>query len=77
MTRHLFLIVDFSRAMNDPDLKPSRLSRSISILESFIIEYFDQNPLSQIGIIITKDSIAEKLTDLSGINLELILFLNF
>jgi transcription initiation factor TFIIH subunit 2 len=32
----------------------------------FIKEYFDQNPLSQLGLIITKDGVAEKLSDFTG-----------
>ena len=35
-------------------------------VESFILDYFDQNPLSQLGIILSKNSIAEKITELSG-----------
>ncbi|KAK3738646.1 hypothetical protein QZH41_010836 [Actinostola sp. cb2023] len=36
------------------------------MLENFITEYFDQNPISQLGVIITKNKRAEKLTELSG-----------
>ncbi|KAK2506712.1 hypothetical protein MC885_008624 [Smutsia gigantea] len=36
------------------------------LLEYFVEEYFDQNPISQIGIIVTKSKRAEKLTELSG-----------
>jgi hypothetical protein len=35
-------------------------------LEGFIDEFFDQNPISQIGIIITKNKRAEKISDLAG-----------
>jgi transcription initiation factor TFIIH subunit 2 len=30
------------------------------------MDFFDQNPLSHIGIIITRDGMAEKVTDLGG-----------
>lgn len=32
----------------------------------FIKEYFDQNPISQLGIIVTRNKVAIKLTELSG-----------
>ncbi|KAI9315170.1 Ssl1-like-domain-containing protein [Dichotomocladium elegans] len=64
--RHLFIIIDLSEAMNEKDLRPSRVELSISYAKQFVIEYFDQNPISQLGIVITRDGIAEKLTELSG-----------
>merc|ERR1712168_1041644 len=47
-------------------LPPSRLAVVRDILQSFIPEYFDQNPISQLGLIVTKDKRAEMLTKLSG-----------
>lgn len=35
-------------------------------VEAFIREFFDQNPLSQIGLITIKDGVAHCLTDLGG-----------
>ncbi|XP_072175115.1 general transcription factor IIH subunit 2-like isoform X2 [Diadema setosum] len=64
--RHLFLIIDCSRSMEDQDLKPNRLTCCAKLLEHFIEEYFDQNPISQIGIITTSNMRAEKLTELGG-----------
>jgi transcription initiation factor TFIIH subunit 2 len=52
--------------MSQTDFKPSRLTVTMNVLEAFIKDYFDQNPLSQLGIIITKKSIAEKITELSS-----------
>ncbi|CAH3045994.1 unnamed protein product [Porites evermanni] len=66
MMRHLFVVVDMSRAMEEADLKPSRLASSVKLLEDFITEYFDQNPISQIGLIVTRNKRAEKITELSG-----------
>ena len=34
--------------------------------QGFIREFFDQNPLSHLGLIVLRNGIAEKLTDLSG-----------
>lgn len=62
----MFLIIDLSEAMMEKDLRPSRLELTLSYAEQFILEYFDQNPISQLGVIVTKGGIAEKLTDLTG-----------
>ncbi|XP_031575116.1 general transcription factor IIH subunit 2-like [Actinia tenebrosa] len=66
MMRHMYLIIDMSKAMEEADLKPTRLNCTVKLLENFITEYFDQNPISQIGIILTRNKRAEKLTELSG-----------
>jgi Ssl1-like len=36
------------------------------VVAEFVRGFFDQNPLSQLGIIITRDGRAERVTDLSG-----------
>ncbi|KAL8581796.1 hypothetical protein ACOMHN_010170 [Nucella lapillus] len=66
MMRHLFLIVDMSAAMSDQDLKPTRILTSLKLLETYIEEYFDQNPISQLGILVTCNKRAEKVTELGG-----------
>jgi len=52
--------------MGQVDFKPSRLTVALNAAEAFIKDFYDQNPLSQLAIIITRNSIAEKLTELSG-----------
>ncbi|XP_064384841.1 general transcription factor IIH subunit 2-like isoform X2 [Halichondria panicea] len=64
--RYLFLIVDASRSMADKDLKPDRIRCTLKIVENFLAEFFDQNPISQVGLIITRDGRAEKLLELNG-----------
>ncbi|KYQ88360.1 TFIIH subunit [Tieghemostelium lacteum] len=66
MQRHLCLVLDFSKTLLLQDLKPSRYHCLLSTCEAFIKEYFDQNPISQLSIIITKNSKAEKISELSG-----------
>ncbi|XP_057304514.1 general transcription factor IIH subunit 2-like [Hydractinia symbiolongicarpus] len=67
MMRHLYVVVDMSKSMKESDLlRPSKIACVTKLLELFIVEYFDQNPISQLGIIITKNKRCEKLTDLSG-----------
>uniref|UniRef100_A0A1Y1JS06 General transcription factor IIH subunit n=1 Tax=Photinus pyralis TaxID=7054 RepID=A0A1Y1JS06_PHOPY len=66
MMRHLFLIVDCSESMSNQDLKPTRLYCTIKLLELFIEEFFDQNPISQLGIIIMQNKRADRISELSG-----------
>ncbi|XP_058828093.1 general transcription factor IIH subunit 2-like [Topomyia yanbarensis] len=66
MMRHLYIILDCSEAMTVPDLKPTRFICSLKLLEIFIEEFFDQNPISQLGLIALKAKRAEKITELAG-----------
>ncbi|XP_052741252.1 general transcription factor IIH subunit 2 [Bicyclus anynana] len=66
MMRHLLVAIDCSEAMNSQDLKPMRFLCTLKLLEKFVEEFFDQNPLSQLGIIAIKNKRAEKVTELSG-----------
>ncbi len=49
-------------------MKPNRIRLVLKAVEAFIKEFFDQNPLSQMGIIVSHSSIAEKLSELNGKN---------
>lgn len=64
--RHVYLILDCSEAMGIPDLKPTRFLNTLKMLQLFIEEFFDQNPISQVGIILLKNKRAEKIADLAG-----------
>ncbi|RVE43372.1 hypothetical protein evm_011957 [Chilo suppressalis] len=66
MMRHLLVAVDCSESMNSQDLKPTRFVCTLKLLEKFVEEFFDQNPLSQLSIIAMKNKRAEKITELSG-----------
>ncbi|OCT52407.1 TFIIH basal transcription factor complex p47 subunit [Cladophialophora carrionii] len=64
--RHLILILDMSLAMNEKDLRPTRYLLTLSYTESFIREFFEQNPISQLGIIGMRDGVATSISDMSG-----------
>jgi transcription initiation factor TFIIH subunit 2 len=69
MVRYLYIVIDASRWMRtkDPVLPPgTRLEVTIDLLQEFIREYFDQNPLSHLGFIILRDGEAEILSPLSS-----------
>ncbi|ERN07420.1 general transcription factor IIH subunit 2 [Amborella trichopoda] len=48
------------------DFRPSRMAVVANSVEAFIREFFDQNPLSHIGLATIKDGLAHRLTELSG-----------
>ncbi|KAL3518354.1 hypothetical protein ACH5RR_020943 [Cinchona calisaya] len=66
LIRYLYIIIDLSRAAGEMDYKPSRMVVVARQVEAFIREFFDQNPLSQIGLVKLKDGVAQCLTDLGG-----------
>lgn len=66
MMRHLYIMLDCCEAMGIPDLKPSRFLNTLRMLQLFIEEFFDQNPISQLGIILLKNKRAEKISELAG-----------
>ena len=66
MMRHIFIVVDTSLAMTDIDLKPNRIVVTLKLLEKFVSDFFDQNPIGQIGFITTCGKRAELASDMSG-----------
>lgn len=66
LIRYLIIAIDCSEAAADKDMRPSRLETSKICVKKFIKEYFDQNPISQLSLCITRDRVAERLTELSG-----------
>lgn len=66
LIRYLLIAIDCSKASAETDYKPCRLQVSKSCVKKFITEYFDQNPISQVSLAVTRDRVAQKITDLSG-----------
>jgi transcription initiation factor TFIIH subunit 2 len=64
--RHLVLILDLSGSMTDRDMRPNRFDLTLEYAREFVSEWFDQNPLGQIGIVGMKEGIAERICQLSG-----------
>lgn len=54
------------QAASETDYRPSRMAVVAKCVGVFIREYFDQNPLSHIGLIAIKDGVAHRLTELGG-----------
>lgn len=66
LIRYLYAVLDFSKAASATDYRPSRMAVVAKTTETFIREFFDQNPLSLIGLITIKDGVAHCLTELGG-----------
>ncbi|CDK29017.1 unnamed protein product [Kuraishia capsulata CBS 1993] len=64
--RTLVLVLDFSKVMSEKDLRPSRASLMLSYAIDFINEFFDQNPISQIGVVIMRNGLAQLVSEVSG-----------
>ncbi|TXT04352.1 hypothetical protein VHUM_04119 [Vanrija humicola] len=66
LVRHMFIIVDLSESMRDKDFRPSRFELTLQYLRAFVVEWFDQNPLGQVGVILLRDRLAEVLVPIGG-----------
>ncbi|KAH0598999.1 hypothetical protein MHUMG1_03113 [Metarhizium humberi] len=64
--RHMMLVLDMSFAMAEKDLLPTRYRLTISYALAFVREFFEQNPISQLGIIGMRDGVAVRISDLGG-----------
>ncbi|KAJ3679994.1 hypothetical protein LUZ60_016272 [Juncus effusus] len=66
LIRYLYVVIDLSKAASEMDYRPSRMAVVAKHTEAFIREFFDQNPLSHIGLITIKDGLAHRLTQIGG-----------
>ncbi|GFH55293.1 transcription initiation factor TFIIH subunit 2 [Chaetoceros tenuissimus] len=72
MIRYLYVVVDLSEAMYEKDAglgygpNQTRLNVLLNLLDKFAQEYYDQNPLSHLGLVVCKNGEAEVLSLLTG-----------
>ncbi|KAF4155860.1 hypothetical protein CNMCM6069_007621 [Aspergillus lentulus] len=64
--RHLILILDLSQSMAEKDLRPTRYLLSLRYAQEFVREFFEQNPISQLGVLGLRDGLAIRVSDMSG-----------
>ena len=64
--RHLVLLLDLSASMTDRDMRPTRFDLALEYARDFVTEWFDQNPLGQIGIVGMRGGIGERIGEMSG-----------
>jgi transcription initiation factor TFIIH subunit 2 len=60
------MVIDMSSAMNEKDLRPTRYFLTLTYAVQFIGEFFEQNPISQLGMVGMRDGIAVRISDMSG-----------
>ena len=58
MIRFLYAVLDLSQAVNEEDMRPSRLAVISALMYKFFREFFSQNPLSQLGLVVTRNGIS-------------------
>lgn len=64
--RHLILVLDLSQSMMEKDLRPTRYLLTIRYAQEFVREFFEQNPISQLGVLGLRDGLAVRISDMSG-----------
>ncbi|KAI9933367.1 hypothetical protein MW887_007840 [Aspergillus wentii] len=64
--RHLILILDLSQSMLEKDLRPTRYLLTLRYAQEFVREFFEQNPISQLGVLGLNDGLAIRISDMSG-----------
>ncbi|KAB8234626.1 Ssl1-like-domain-containing protein [Aspergillus alliaceus] len=64
--RHLILILDLSQSMAEKDLRPTRYLLTLRYAQDFVGEFFEQNPISQLGVLGLRDGLAVRISDMSG-----------
>ncbi|KAK9449776.1 Ssl1-like-domain-containing protein [Limtongia smithiae] len=64
--RHLMLVIDLSNSMTDKDMRPSRYMLSLSYAMQFVADYFEQNPISQLGVIGMRNGLATLISQLGS-----------
>ena len=64
--RTLILVLDCSEAMLEKDMRPNRHAMLVQYSIDFVHEFFDQNPISQIGIVSMRNGLAHMISQVSG-----------
>lgn len=52
--------------MLDRDMRPTRFDLALGAAREFVAEWFDQNPLGQIGVVGMRAGIGERVGEMSG-----------
>jgi transcription initiation factor TFIIH subunit 2 len=64
--RTMVLVLDYSSVMREKDFRPNRSSMMISYAIEFVSDFFDQNPISQLSIVIMRNGLAQAVSEVSG-----------
>lgn len=64
--RHLIILIDLSSSMMDRDMRPTRFDLTLEYAREFVSEWFDQNPLGQIGLVGMRGGVGERIGEMAG-----------
>ncbi|KIJ39505.1 hypothetical protein M422DRAFT_257834 [Sphaerobolus stellatus SS14] len=64
--RHLVILLDLSSSMMDRDMRPTRFDLMLEYTREFVVEWFDQNPLGQIGVVGMRGGVGERIGEMVG-----------
>lgn len=64
--RTMVLVLDCSESMLEKDMRPNRHVMMVQYAIDFVHEFFDQNPISQIGIVSMRNGLAQLISQVSG-----------
>ncbi|KAL6925690.1 hypothetical protein ACO0SA_000291 [Hanseniaspora valbyensis] len=64
--RSMIIIIDMSQTMAEKDYRPSRFQNVLNNTIQFIQEFFNMNPISQLGVVSLKDGLAQVISPLNG-----------
>ena len=64
--RVMVLVLDYSKVMREKDLRPNRGAMMIAYAIDFVNEFFDQNPISQLSVVIMRNGLAQIVSEVSG-----------
>jgi len=52
--------------MSEKDLRPTRYLLTLRYAQEFVLEFFEQNPISQLGVLGMRDGLAVRVSDMNG-----------
>lgn len=64
--RALVLVLDLSHTMMEKDMRPNRAQMVINYGMEFISEFFDQNPISQLAVVMMRNGLGSVVSEISG-----------
>eukprot|EP00040_Diaphanoeca_grandis_P027072 m.153070 g.153070 ORF g.153070 m.153070 type:complete len:397 (-) comp30827_c0_seq1:277-1467(-) len=66
MIRQMIIVIDGSSCMNSVDMRPTRIRCVVSGVKLLVESYFNQNPISQLQILTTKNNRVQTVSNLDG-----------
>ena len=66
MMRYVVVCIDGTRTMAEKDLKPNRFACSLETIRGFVHDFFYQNPISHLAVVLMEDRKSRLISDMSG-----------